>query len=144
MGLSFNCKIGIMAVMNTKEQIKYWIDTSDNDFKAMCHLFQKGDNTWALFIGHIVLEKLLKAWYVKQKESNPPFIHDLVRLSEKGNLHLDDEQKDILDTISAFNIRGRYDDYKREFYKKCSNAYTKKWIQNIEEFRKWIKEKLLI
>ncbi len=64
----------------------------------MYHLFQKGDNTWALFIGHIVLEKLLKAWYVKQKENTPPFIHDLVRLSEKGNLHLDDEQKDILDT----------------------------------------------
>jgi HEPN domain-containing protein len=129
--------------MNINEHIKYWIDSSDDDFKAMIHLLEKGDNTWSLFIGHIVLEKLLKAWYVKTNATTPPFIHDLVRLAEKGGLILDDDQKDILDTISAFNIRGRYDDYKREFYKKCSHTFTKEWVSNIEEFRVWIKKKLL-
>ena len=129
--------------MKINEHIKYWIDSSDDDFKAMIHLFEKGDNTWSLFIGHLVLEKLLKAWYVKVKSNTPPFIHDLVRLAEKGNLILDDNQKDILDTISAFNIRGRYDDYKREFHKKCSNRFTKEWVDNIKEFREWIKKQLL-
>ncbi len=80
---------------------------------------------------------------VKTNSTTPPFIHDLVRLAEKGNLVISDEQKDTLDIISVFNIRGRYDDYKREFYKKCSDTYTKEWIQNIEEFREWIKQKLL-
>ena len=129
--------------MNIKEHIKYWINSSDDDFQAMMHLFEKSDNTWSLFIGHIVLEKLLKAWYVKANSKTPPFIHDLVRLAEKGNLIIDDDQKDILDTISAFNIRGRYDDYKREFYKKCSNTFTKEWVHNIKEFREWIKKELL-
>ena len=46
--------------MKISEHVKYWIDSSDDDFKAMIHLFEKGDNTWSLFIGHIVLEKLLK------------------------------------------------------------------------------------
>lgn len=96
-----------------------------------------------MFIGHLVLEKLLKAWYAKINSKTPPFIHDLVRLAEKADLMLDDDQKDILDTISTFNIRGRYDDYKREFYKKCSNAFTKEWIYNIKGFREWIKTKLL-
>lgn len=129
--------------MNINEQITYWIDSSDDDFQAMIHLFEKRDNTWSLFIGHLVLEKLLKAWYVKVNSNTPPFIHDLVRLAEKGNLVLDDDQKDILDTISAFNIRGRYDDYKREFHKKCSNSFTKEWVDNIKEFREWIKKQLL-
>ncbi|MCK5164141.1 MAG: HEPN domain-containing protein [Desulfobacula sp.] len=129
--------------MNINEHIKYWIDSSDDDFQAMIHLFEKGDNTWSLFVGHLVLEKLLKAWYVKVNSDTPPFIHDLVRLAEKGNLILGDDQKDILDTISAFNIRGRYDDYKREFHKKCSNSFTKKWVENIKEFREWIKKQLL-
>jgi len=129
--------------MKINEHIKYWIDSSDDDFQAMNHLFEKGDYTWSLFIGHLVLEKLLKAWYVKINSKTPPFIHDLVRLAEKADLILDDEQKDILDTISTFNIRGRYDDYKREFHKKCSNAFTKEWIHNIKGFRKWIKTKLL-
>lgn len=95
------------------------------------------------FIGHLVIEKLLKAWYVKNTSNTPPFIHDLVRLAEKGGLSFDEDQKDILDTISAFNLRARYDDYKMEFHKKCSKDFTEKWIDNIKEFREWIKKKLL-
>jgi len=59
----------------------------------MIHLSQKGNNTWALFIRHLVLEKLIKAWYIKVNSKTPPFIHDLVRLAEKNNLTLDEEQK---------------------------------------------------
>ncbi len=129
--------------MEKNQHIKYWIKNSDDDFKAMEHLFEKGDYTWALFIGHLVLEKLFKACFVKINSTTPPFIHDLVRLSEKCNLNLDETQKDILDTISTFNIRGRYDDFNREFYKKCTKHFTKTWVKQIEEFREWIKNKLL-
>ncbi len=109
----------------------------------MIHLLEKGDFTWSLFIGHLVIEKLLKAWYVQSTSKTPPFIHDLVRLAERSGLALSDEQKDILDTISAFNITGRYDDYKMEFHKKCTKEFTEKWVQHIKEFRRWMKEKLL-
>ncbi len=129
--------------INSKELITYWVNSSDNDFKAMMHLFEKGDYSWSLFIGHLVLEKLIKAWYIKNTLELPPLIHDLVRLSENGQLHLDDEQKDSLDAISTFNLKARYDDYKMEFHKKCSKEFTTKWIDIIKEFRKWIKEKLL-
>ncbi len=128
--------------MKTDEHIQYWIDSSEDDFEAMINLSEKKNNTWALFIGHLVLEKLIKAWYVKVNSKTPPFIHDLVRLAEKGSLALNDEQKDILDTISTFNIRGRYDDYKREFHKKCSNTFTKTWIDHIKRLREWIKIRL--
>jgi HEPN domain-containing protein len=128
----------------TKEKlIAYWIDAAEKDYLAMIHLFEKGDFTWALFIGHLVLEKLLKAWYVQNISGSPPFIHDLLRLAELGHLSLDERRKDILDTVTTFNIRARYDDYKMEFHKKCSKEFTKKWVGSIEEMRKWIKEKLL-
>ncbi len=110
--------------MEINEHTKYWSDSSDDDFQAMLYLFEKGDNTWSLFIGHLVLEKLLKAYYVNSNRTPPPLIHDLVRLAEKGTLILDDKQKDMLDTISTFNIRERYDDYKREFHNKYSDAFT--------------------
>ncbi len=97
------------------------MESSDNDFHTMLHLIEKGDFTWALFIGHIVIEKLLKAWHVQNTSDNiPPFIHDLVRLTEKGGLSLSENQKDILDTITTFNLRARYDDYKMEFHKKST------------------------
>ena len=128
--------------MNREDILHYWIECSDNDFKAMIHLFEKGDYSWSLFIGHLVLEKLLKAWYVQKVDITPPFIHDLVRLAEKAGILLTEEQKDILDTISTFNLQTRYDDYKMSFQRKCSRAFTEKWIDEIKEFREWIKNKL--
>ena len=124
--------------MNKEDILQYWIESSNSDFKAMIHLFEKGDYTWSLFIGHLVIEKLIKARYVQQVGNTPPFIHDLVRLSEKAGLSLTEDQKDVLDTISTFNIQARYDDYKMAFHRKCSQSFTDKWIHKIKEFREWI------
>jgi len=104
---------------------------------------EKGDYAWALFIGHLVIEKLLKGCYVKNVSDTPPFTHDLIRLAEKANLELDEYQKDLIDTISAFNLQARYDDYKMEFYNKCSKDFAEKWTDIIRELREWIKEKLV-
>lgn len=128
--------------MDKKEVLKYWIESSENDFSAMGHLFEKGDYSWSLFIGHLVIEKLLKSLYIQNVDITPPFIHDLVRLSEKVGLSLTEDQKDILDTISTFNLRVRYDDYKLSFHRKCTKAFTEQWIRHIKELREWIKDKL--
>jgi len=126
--------------MKKNEMISYWIVSSDKDYEAMVHLFDKGHYTWSLFVGHLVLEKLLKAVYSQKHSDNPPFIHDLYRLAEKCRLELDEQKKDNLDTISTFNIQARYDDYKLEFYNKCTKEFTQKWIDSIKEFRAWLKE----
>jgi HEPN domain-containing protein len=110
----------------------------------MNSLFKSNHYHWALFIGHLVIEKLLKSIYVKKKSSTPFFSHDLLRIVDKiGGVKLTNEQKDILDTISSFNIAARYDDYKRIFYKKCTKEYTIEWIKKIKEIRKWLKENYL-
>ena len=44
--------------------IQYWKESSNQDFKTMQNLFKSNDFSWGLFIGHLVLEKLLKAHYV--------------------------------------------------------------------------------
>ena len=129
--------------MEKEKLISHWISSSDRDFKAMEHLFKNGDFTWSLFIGHLMVEKLLKAYYVKKIEAQPPFIHNLLRLAEKSKLELTEEQEDILDTISTFNIQARYDDIKLKFFKKCSEEFTELWINKIKGLRKWIKKQLL-
>ncbi|MFQ5825643.1 MAG: HEPN domain-containing protein [bacterium] len=128
--------------MEKTDLIKYWIDSSDRDFITLGHLFEKEDYHWALFIGHLVIEKLLKAYFVKNIDNQPPPIHNLLRLGEKANLQLSEAQKDNLVTITTFNIQARYDDYKLAFYKTCTKEYTEKWINEIKGLRKWIKELL--
>ena len=128
--------------MNKNDALTYWIASSDRDYQAMIHLHEKGDYTWSLFVGHLVVEKLLKACYVFNIDLVPPFTHDLVRLSEKAGISLSEDQKDLLDTISTFNISARYDDYRSTFHRKCTRDFTGKWIHEIEGVRLWLKDKL--
>lgn len=51
--------------MEKKDMIDYWVKTSDNDYNTMLNLLKSKDYQWSLFIGHLVIEKLLKAIYVK-------------------------------------------------------------------------------
>ena len=44
--------------------------------------------------------------------AQPPFIHNLSRIIQKINIEISEEKLDILDTITTFNIKARYDDYK--------------------------------
>ena len=96
--------------------------------------------SWSLFVGHLVIEKLLKAYFVQVKEDYPPFIHNLLKLARDSDLSLDDDAKLKLTTITAFNLNTRYDDYKMGFQKKCTPEYTKEWVDKIGEIRQWIKK----
>ena len=118
----------------------HWIEMSDKDYKTMLNMFKSKDYHWALFIGHLIIERLLKACVMKNKKHHAPPTHDLLRLAALAGLEADEEKSDWLDTITTFNINARYDDYKKEFYKKCTPAYTTAWIAKIKILRKWIKE----
>jgi HEPN domain-containing protein len=125
------------------EKVKnHWIETSNDDFTTMEKLFRPQSYSWSLFIGHITIEKLLKALYVKIHEKHAPRTHNLYRLSELCDIELSDEYSDYLDTITSFNINARYDDYKKEFYKLCTREYAQTWIDRIKELHKWIKTML--
>jgi HEPN domain-containing protein len=122
--------------------VNHWIETSDNDFSTMLTLYDSKSYGWALFLGHISTEKLLKALYVKRFKEHAPYTHNLYRLGELIGLDLTEEYADWLDEITSFNLNARYDDYKKEFYKLCTPDYTKSWIEKIKNIRTWIKEML--
>ena len=129
-------------MIDVQSVIYHWVEGSDEDYKTMLDLYRTNNYGWSLFIGHLVIEKLLKAYYVKVNNDYPPMLHDLRRIGEIAGIVFDDTKLTMVETISQFNIRARYDDYKRNFYKLCTNAYTKTWIENITEVRLWIKSML--
>jgi len=122
--------------------VKHWIDTSEEDFQTMKNLFDSKSYGWALFLGHISIEKLFKAYYVSRKKKHAPFSHNLYRLAELNEIELTEEFADWLDKITSFNLNARYDDYKREFNTLCTVDFTKDWIEKIEIIRSWIKQML--
>ena len=125
--------------LNRDKLINYWIESSDDDFETMKAMFDSKRYSWSLFVGHLMIEKLLKAYYVKVKSDYPPFIHNLLRLAEKSHLELSEDIKEHLITITAFNLNARYDDYKMSFKKQCTQKFIVEWIDKLKELRLWIR-----
>lgn len=119
---------------------EYWLKTAERDYHTMHHLFESEDYHWALFMGHLVIEKLLKAAFSARADAAalPPRSHDLLLLSERAGLETDEARRDVLDTVTTFNISARYPDYKNSFYLKCTPAYARARLDDIEELRAWL------
>ena len=122
--------------------IDHWVIGSDDDHDTMIAMYDTHRYSWSLFLGHLTIEKLLKAYFVKVKKDYPPFTHNLLKLAKDSGLELSDELKINLTTITAFNLNTRYDDYKRSFQKKCTPTFTLDWVNKIIKLRLWIKEQI--
>ena len=125
---------------NVDDAISAWIRSSDENFDEMLDFNKIGRNNWALFIGHLCVEKLLKAYYIKVHHKHTLNLHNLIRIAELSGLNLTKEQKADFAMITTFNISARYDDYKQNFFKKCIPEFTEVWMEKIKSYRKWIKE----
>lgn len=130
--------------MDNIDLMNYWIESSNEDYNVMNVLHNSRKNSYCLFFGQMVIEKLLKALYAKNNKGAPyaPKTHDLLYLAEKMNLEVTEKQANDLVEITKFNLNTRYDDYKREFYNKCTDEYTEEKINQIEEVKVWLETML--
>lgn len=121
---------------------KQWLDSAAQNYKTMQNLVKSKDYSWALFLGHLVIEKTMKAIYVRKFQKHAVFTHDLLRLANKIGLEPTAEQQEWLDEITTFNLNARYDNYKQNFHKLCTKDFTESWINRIEILEKWLKNQL--
>ncbi len=129
--------------MRKSDHIKYWLQSANHDLETAESMYQSQKYDWCLFIGHLVLEKTLKAIYIdKHGNSIPPKLHNLVRLTELCNLELNEEQRLFLDKVNDFNIQTRYPDYKFDFYRLCTIDFTQEYFNKIKDFYKWLLSRL--
>lgn len=124
--------------MNVKEHIEYWLKSAAHDMEVADTLFQNQKYDWCLFVGHLVIEKILKAFYVQNKKEIPPKIHNLVRLAENTGISFTNEQLTLLADINDFNIESRYPDFKFSFYQICTREFTEKQFSTIKELHQWL------
>ncbi len=124
--------------MMHEDEIKYWLKTAAHDLDVADALFTVRKYDWCLFIAHLVLEKCLKAFYVRDNGKMPPPIHKLDILASHTKLKLSEEQVHFLKEVNEFNIEARYPDKKLSFYKLCTQDFTKEYFLKIKEFYQWL------
>ncbi|MDD5091296.1 MAG: HEPN domain-containing protein [Candidatus Wallbacteria bacterium] len=120
--------------------ISHWVEASEDNAGSMENLFNAGEYVWALFVGHLAVEKLLKAIYAAGGETEIPRSHDLLKLAVKCGLSPTESQRETLAMITLFNIEARYNDFKREFRKKCTRDFAMEALEKIREIRRWLAE----
>jgi len=122
----------------SEQQISYWLKSAKHDLATAESLFKSKHYDWCLFVAHLVLEKTLKAFYVRDLGEFPPKTHKLELIVEKTKLHLTPEDLDFLKEISEFNLTTRYPDYKFNFFKLCTAQFARKYFNKIKGFYSWL------
>jgi HEPN domain-containing protein len=129
--------------MTKEDHIKYWTNDAERNWETASYLKQGKQNVMALFMLHLVVEKLLKAHWVKDNVDNtPPRTHDLQLLFKQSELSLSTEHYDYLSVINQWNIDTRYPDYKNKVYQIATELYLENHFTKVSELRECLLEKL--
>ncbi|MBX2915136.1 MAG: HEPN domain-containing protein [Cyclobacteriaceae bacterium] len=84
-------------MLTKEEHISYWKREADRNWETALYLQKGNHRVMALFMIHLVTEKLLKAHWVKDNfENQPPRTHDLQNLNKQTELDLPAEDYDYL------------------------------------------------
>ena len=125
--------------MMTKEQhIAHWLSTSEEDEITMDGLFEIGRYTHSLFFGHLYIEKICKALWVKNNNGKmPPATDNLVTLLPKINLGLSEEDFSFLDKLNEYylneyQLAGTSPESSLELNRQTTKEYTANCINHIK------------
>ena len=122
------------------EKIKYWIRLAQDNLESAKILFDHGKFLDSGFYCHQVIEKSLKAAYWSIKGSEPPFTHNLLKLTELSGLlsKMSEEQTQLISQLMPLNIAGRYPDEKDQMSRDFQKKDISEIISSTEALKKWI------
>lgn len=128
--------------MNIQQVVQYWLETAQDDWPVVEHLFDSSDYHYALFFGHLYIEKLLKALIVQTTREHAPRIHNLLILAERAELELSEERRRQLLRLTAYNLETRYPEERLSLRSRYTKEYAETEIAMIQEIGKWLQSEL--
>ncbi len=125
-----------------EKTIRYWTDGAAYDLETGKRLLETGRFPYALFLGHLAIEKILKAVVVKTTGEHAPYTHSLTFLISKAKIDTPETIIDQLAEYMEFHLEARYPDEKKDFYKKCTEEFACNKFAEMEEVYKWLIRRL--
>ena len=98
-------------MINVEKQIKYWVETGEDDLATALYLYEGKRYVQCLFFCHLSIEKIIKAHVAKFTKEIPEKTHNLNKLLLKTTLSLDETQKELLGLLMIYQLEGRYPEY---------------------------------
>ncbi len=118
----------------------YWLELAEYDLETARVMLEGRRYLYVGFMCHQVIEKALKA-IVSSIGKTPPHIHNLSRIAELSGLYvkLDDNQKDLIDSLEPLNIQARYPEEKDRICRILDADRCGRLLVQTEELYEWIK-----
>ena len=120
--------------------VQYWTDGAVYDLDVAEAMFEKEKYPYALFMGHLALEKLLKALVVRATDNHAPYTHSLPLLAQKTGLKMPQKTVRALARFMEFHFEARYPNDEKEFYRKCTKTFTARNLHKMNEVFLWLKK----
>jgi HEPN domain-containing protein len=115
-----------MADFDSEKTIQYWMESAVYDLETGQTLLRSRKFPYALFFGHLALEKLLKALVVRRTGEHAPFSHSLLLLARRAELDMPEAMLDQLAEIMEFHTEARYPDVNKVFYQGALGSLPKR------------------
>jgi len=125
-----------------EKTVIYWVESADYDLETSESLLKAGKYPYALFFGHLALEKILKALVVSETKKHAPHTHSLPLLASKLKLRIPEDIMGKLAGFMEFYFESRYPEEQKEFYKKCTRNFCERNLNEIKRVFKWFKQRL--
>jgi HEPN domain-containing protein len=121
--------------------VSYWLESSEYDLGVAEAMLKAEKYPYALFMGHLAIEKILKALLVKITHQHAPHTHSLPILASKLTEKLPEEVMAALARFMEFYLESRYPDQQKQFYQKCTREFTEQNLNEIKRVFSWLNKK---
>ncbi|MFA5293765.1 MAG: HEPN domain-containing protein [Phycisphaerae bacterium] len=130
--------------MNAQKKIEYWMDTAHYDLVSAKAMLDKKRYLYVGFLCHQVVEKTLKAYYWHSQKKEPPYIHNLIVLSEKSEFvtKADESHFILFNQLMPLNIQARYPEDKQLLLKSLNSKKCTELYKSTKGFYTWTKKLL--
>jgi HEPN domain-containing protein len=119
-----------------------WMRQAEYDLETAEIIFERGRYIHAVFMCHLAVEKVLKAYYQFKFSEDPPKTHNLLYLAKQSELDLPNALSSYIDALSTLSVPTRYPSDLRSMMKDYNNAKTRSTLDKGNEVITWIKELL--
>ena len=131
--------------MAIEDTVKNWLGLAEYDFDTAGAMLKSGRYLYVAFTCQQCIEKTLKAIYVKEKLTTPPYTHNLQRLISEISIAplLDMEQIDFTDSLNYYYIEGRYSEQLERMKANINERLANEIYDKTQVLYSWLKLQLI-
>lgn len=128
----------------SKKVIDNWIALAEYDLDTAKAMLKSGRYVYVAFTSQQCIEKILKANFVKEKHTTPPYTHNLKRLVSELSFfsELSSEQITFIEYLNTYYIESRYTEELSEISKNLKKKQATDILEKTKKLFLWLKKKI--